>query len=151
MGVITLQYCGGFCHTLTWVSHGCTRVPAVGALLIRTLLGSPGKGGQFLRFWLPPLPGKRNKPSLLILQISFFMFMFGISTQGVKIFGNCCCVNLYIMREKKPSSFVHWNSNPNCGECGIRIISWGLHRVYFREMKWVVLVKKAMRHSMKGI
>ena len=20
----TLQYCGGFCHTLTWISHGCT-------------------------------------------------------------------------------------------------------------------------------
>ena len=24
---ITLQYCGGFCHTLTWVSHGWTCVP----------------------------------------------------------------------------------------------------------------------------
>ena len=24
---ITLQYCGGFCHTLTWISHGCTCVP----------------------------------------------------------------------------------------------------------------------------
>ena len=23
---ITLQYCGGFCHTLTWISHGCTCV-----------------------------------------------------------------------------------------------------------------------------
>ena len=22
-----LQYCGGFCHTLTWISHGCTCVP----------------------------------------------------------------------------------------------------------------------------
>ena len=22
-----LQYCSGFCHTLTWVSHGCTCVP----------------------------------------------------------------------------------------------------------------------------
>ena len=21
--LITLQYCGGFCHTLTWISHGC--------------------------------------------------------------------------------------------------------------------------------
>ena len=26
--LITLQYCGGFCHTLTWISHGCTCVPA---------------------------------------------------------------------------------------------------------------------------
>ena len=24
---ITLQYCSGFCHTLTWISHGCTYVP----------------------------------------------------------------------------------------------------------------------------
>ena len=25
--LITLQYGSGFCHTLTWVSHGCTCVP----------------------------------------------------------------------------------------------------------------------------
>ena len=25
--LITLQYCGGFCHTFTWISHGCTYVP----------------------------------------------------------------------------------------------------------------------------
>ena len=25
--IITLQYCSYFCHTLTWVSHGCTCVP----------------------------------------------------------------------------------------------------------------------------
>ena len=25
--LITLQYCGGFCHTLTWISHWCTHVP----------------------------------------------------------------------------------------------------------------------------
>ena len=25
--LITLQYCGGFCHTSAWISHGCTRVP----------------------------------------------------------------------------------------------------------------------------
>ena len=24
---ITLQYCGGFCHIFTWISHGCTCVP----------------------------------------------------------------------------------------------------------------------------
>ena len=24
---IILQYCGGFCHILTWISHGCTYVP----------------------------------------------------------------------------------------------------------------------------
>ena len=25
--IITLQYCSGFCHTLTWISHGLTCVP----------------------------------------------------------------------------------------------------------------------------
>ena len=25
--LITLQYCSGSCHTLTWISHGSTRVP----------------------------------------------------------------------------------------------------------------------------
>ena len=24
--LITLQYCSGFCHTITWISHGCTCV-----------------------------------------------------------------------------------------------------------------------------
>ena len=26
--LITLQYCGGFCHTFTWISPGCTCVPS---------------------------------------------------------------------------------------------------------------------------
>ena len=25
--LIMLQYCSGFCHTLTWISHGFTRIP----------------------------------------------------------------------------------------------------------------------------
>ena len=25
--LITLHYCSDFCHTLTWISHGCTCVP----------------------------------------------------------------------------------------------------------------------------
>ena len=25
--LVTLQYCGGFCHAFTWISHGCTCVP----------------------------------------------------------------------------------------------------------------------------
>ena len=25
--IITLQYCGGFCHTSTWINHGCTCIP----------------------------------------------------------------------------------------------------------------------------
>ena len=29
----TLQYCGGFCHTLTWISHGCTCIPHLEPLI----------------------------------------------------------------------------------------------------------------------
>ena len=29
--LITLQYCGGFCHTSTWISHGC---PCVSPILV---------------------------------------------------------------------------------------------------------------------
>ena len=25
--ITTLQYCGGFCHTSTWINHGCSRPP----------------------------------------------------------------------------------------------------------------------------
>ena len=28
--LITLQYCSGFCHTLTWISHGFTCIPHPG-------------------------------------------------------------------------------------------------------------------------
>ena len=27
--IMTLQYCGGFCHTSSWTSHGCTCVPLI--------------------------------------------------------------------------------------------------------------------------
>ena len=27
--IIILQYCSGFCHTWTWISHGCTSVPPI--------------------------------------------------------------------------------------------------------------------------
>ena len=27
--LITLQYCSGFCHTLTWISHGFTGIPQI--------------------------------------------------------------------------------------------------------------------------
>ena len=44
--LITLQYCSGFCHTLTWISHGCTCVPHSGPL-----------------FHFPPHPIPQGHPS----------------------------------------------------------------------------------------
>ena len=48
--LITLQYCSGFCHTLTWISHGCTWVP------------HPERHSH-----LPPHPIPQGHPSALAL------------------------------------------------------------------------------------
>ena len=53
-GLITLQYCSGFCHTLTWISHGCTCVPHS---------ESP--------FYLPPHPIPQGCPSAPALSALF--------------------------------------------------------------------------------
>ena len=52
--LIISQYCGGFCHTLTWISHGCTCVPHPEPL-------SP----------LPPHPILQGCPSALALSALF--------------------------------------------------------------------------------
>ena len=52
--LITLQYCGGFCHTLTWMSHECTYVPH---------LEPPSH--------LPPHPIPQGCPSALALSALF--------------------------------------------------------------------------------
>ena len=44
--LITLQYCSGFCHTLTWISHGFTCVPH-----------------------LDPPPASLSTPSLWVFQV----------------------------------------------------------------------------------
>ena len=50
----TLQYSSGFCHTLTWISHGCTCVPHLEPLS-----------------HLPPHPIPQGWPSALALSALF--------------------------------------------------------------------------------
>ena len=52
--LITLQYCSGFCHTSTRISHGCTRVP------------HPEPSSH-----LPPHPISQRPPSALVLSALF--------------------------------------------------------------------------------
>ena len=54
--LITLQYRGGFCHTLTWISHECTCVP------------HPETPSN-----LPPHPIPLGCPSVLALSAPYFV------------------------------------------------------------------------------
>ena len=98
--LITLQYCSGFCHTLTWISHGFTGVPhpepTPTSLLIPSLwviplhqpwaLVSCIQPGLVICFTLdnihvsmlfsqiiPPLPSPIESKSLFYTSVSLFL------------------------------------------------------------------------------
>ena len=48
--LITLQYCGGFCHTSTWINHRCTYVPLSWTLLPPPSLPHPSGLSQSTGF-----------------------------------------------------------------------------------------------------
>ena len=103
--LITLQYCGGFCHTLTWISHGFTCVPHPDPPshlpLHPVLLGLPSAPGPstclthpawatdrftldnihvlMLFSWnIPPSPSSTESKRLFYKFVSFFFFLFCI-------------------------------------------------------------------------
>ena len=51
--LITLQYCSGFCHTLTWISHGFTCIPHPSEHLLRFsyLAVSPARDNRLITTW----------------------------------------------------------------------------------------------------
>ena len=61
--LITLQYCSGFCHTLTWVSHGFTCVPHPESLLPPSSPSHPSRSSQCTS---PEHPVSCIKPGLVI-------------------------------------------------------------------------------------
>ena len=104
--LITLQYCSGFCHTLTWISHGFTCVPYPDPLsslpphpiplglpsapALSTCLMHPTWAGD--RFTLdtilvsmlfsqniPPSPSPRVPKSVLYICVSFSVLHIGLS------------------------------------------------------------------------
>ena len=99
--LITLQYCSGFCHTLTWISHGFTCVPhpePPSCLPLRPIpLGLPSaqawalvsctQPGLAICFTLdnihvsmlfsqniPPSPSPTESKSLFCTSVSLFLF-----------------------------------------------------------------------------
>ena len=98
--LIILQYCGGFCYALTWISHGCTRVslpePPPHYLPIPSLWVSQWKGFEFpvpctelglviyfaygfthvsmlFSQMIPPLPSPTESKSLFSVSVSLFL------------------------------------------------------------------------------
>ena len=100
--LITLQYCSGFCHTLTWISHGFTSIPHPNTpshLPLHPIpLGLPSvhqvralvsciQPGLVICFildnihvsmlfsWnIPPLPSPTESKSLFCTSVSLFLF-----------------------------------------------------------------------------
>ena len=93
--IITLQYCGGFCHTLTWISRGCTCVPPPKTLPIPSLWVVPVYNFEcpvsciklglviyfiysnihvLMLYWIiPPLPSPTESKSLLFISVSLML------------------------------------------------------------------------------
>ena len=59
----TLQYCSGFFHILTWISHGCTRIPHLEPLLPTASLSHPSVSPQCTS---PEHPVSCIEPGLVI-------------------------------------------------------------------------------------
>ena len=99
--LITLQYCSGFCHTLTWISHGFTCIPhpdppstslstrflwvfPVHQAWALVLCIHPGLvicftidniNVSMLFSWnIPPLPSPTESKSLFYTSVSLFLF-----------------------------------------------------------------------------
>ena len=99
--LITLQYCSGFCHTLTWISHGFTCIPypdlpshlplhpiplgLPSAPGLTTCLMHPTWAGDLFHPWLytcfdavlsniPPSPSTTESKSLFYTSVSLFLF-----------------------------------------------------------------------------
>ena len=69
---ITLLYCGRFCHTLTWVSHGCTCVPHPELPLLPPSPSHPSGLSQCTSFECPASSIKLARLSVLHLVIYMF-------------------------------------------------------------------------------
>ena len=106
--IITLQYCSGFCHTLTWISHGFTSIPHSDPpphlplhLIPLGLPSAPGsciQPGLVIYFTLdnvhvsmlfsqniPPSPSPTESKSLFCTSVSLFLFhctcSYGVHTK----------------------------------------------------------------------
>ena len=117
--LITLQYCGGFCHTLTWISHGCTCV----LIWNSPPTSSPSHSSEFFQCIgfecpvsciklglmiyftygnihvlmlvsqiIPPLPSPTESKSLYFISVSFTVSHIGSSLPSFYI--PYICVNI---------------------------------------------------------
>ena len=108
--LITLQYCGGFCHTLTWISHGCTCVP-----LSQTLL-------------LPPSPSHSSGSS----QCTGFECPISCTELGLVIYFTYG--NIHVWTFLGIAFLWDWNETElfqSCGHCWVFQICWHIECITF--------------------
>ena len=78
--VITLQYCSGFCHTLTWISHGFTCIDAFELWCWRRLLRVPWKAKRSNQSILKEIsPEYSLKGLMLKLKLQYFGHLMRIT------------------------------------------------------------------------
>ena len=74
--LITLQYCSGFCHTLTWISHGVTCIPHPDPLSHLPLhpipLGLPSAPGPSTYLMHPAWAGDQHRNMYIIYGTHIF-------------------------------------------------------------------------------
>ena len=75
--LITLQYCSGFCHTLTWISHGYTCVPHPDPPSLLPLHPIP--------LGLPSAPG----PSTCLMHPTWLVICFTLDNIHVSMLFSC--------------------------------------------------------------
>ena len=88
--LITLQYCGGFHHTLTWISHRCTCVPPCQTLLPPPSPFHPSGLSQCIGF---ECPVSQIKVGLVI----YFTYYLGLSLHEFSIFLSLSLCILYFV------------------------------------------------------
>ena len=125
--LITLQYCSGFCHTLTWVSHGVTCIPHPDPPshlpLYPIPLGLPSAPGPSTCLMHPTWAGDlfHLQVALVLKVFSFYILLFPLTTSSFSL-----------------SPCLQWSA---------QWLTHSDHLVLVQEMKWQLVKESAMSRS----
>ena len=121
--LITLQYCSGFCHTLTWISHGFTCIPhpnpsshlplypmplfCLSFYLLYFVL--PPFEDSRLPFWVPDVLCQRSEVvswNSLTIQMFFWWICGGESGLPILFLHHLKTTPISILKKEKQKAYV---------------------------------------------